>query len=51
MPSATSECVACRTNHITAAEFIPLPIMEMTLAVKTSRSGRIRRMERMGDEA
>jgi hypothetical protein len=32
----------------TAAEFMPLPNMEITLAAKTKRSGRWPRMERMG---
>jgi hypothetical protein len=31
----------------TAAEFIPLPNMEITLAAKTKRSGRWPRMVRM----
>jgi hypothetical protein len=31
----------------TAAEFMPLPNMEITLAAKTKRSGRLPRMERM----
>jgi hypothetical protein len=31
----------------TAAEFIPLPNMEITLAAKTKRSGRRPRMARM----
>ncbi len=36
-PSDTSECVACRMYQITAAAFMPLPIMEMRLAMKISR--------------
>ena len=34
VPSACSECVACRMYQATAAEFIPLPNMEITLAAK-----------------
>jgi len=34
VPSAISECVRSSTVQATAAEFIPLPSMEMTLAAK-----------------
>jgi hypothetical protein len=47
VPSATSECVACRMYQITAAIFMPLPVMEIMLAVKTSRSGLCCRIERI----
>jgi hypothetical protein len=33
--------------HATAAEFIPLPNMEITLAAKTKRSGRWPRISRI----
>jgi hypothetical protein len=33
--------------HATAAEFIPLPNMEITLAAKTKRNGRWPRMARI----
>ena len=36
VPRETSECVACRMNQMTAAEFIPLPIMETRFAMKIS---------------
>ena len=42
-----SGVVACSTNQVTAAEFIPLPSMETRLAIKTSRNSRLRRMVRM----
>ena len=35
VPKAISECVASRMYQATAAEFIPLPNMEITLAAKT----------------
>ena len=35
-PSDTSECVACRMYQVTAALFMPLPIMEMRLAANIS---------------
>ena len=38
VPSATSEWVACRMYQATAAAFMPLPSMEITLAPKTKRS-------------
>ena len=47
VPSAISECVRCKTVQATAAEFIPLPSMEITLAAKTKRSPRFCKMERM----
>ena len=47
VPSAISECVACRMYHATAAEFIPLPNIEITLAAKTNRSAGFCRMDRM----
>ena len=47
VPSAISECVASRMYQATAAEFIPLPNMEITLAAKTKRSGRWPRMARI----
>jgi len=40
VPSAISECVALRMYQATAAEFIPLPTMEIRLAVNTNRKGR-----------
>jgi hypothetical protein len=46
MPKDASECVLCSTYQVTAAEFIPLPIMEITLAAKMSRSPRCWRMLR-----
>ncbi len=46
-PSETSECVACRMYQITAAEFMPLPIMETRLAVKISRIPRCCHISRM----
>jgi hypothetical protein len=47
VPSAISECVAFRMNHATAAEFIPLPTMEIRLAAKTKRSGRCPKLARI----
>ena len=47
VPRAISECVACRTYHATAAEFIPLPSMETTFAAKTKRRERFSKMARM----
>ncbi len=47
IPSAISECVALSTYQATAAEFIPLPNMEITLAAKTKRKERWPRMERI----
>ena len=47
VPSATSECVACRMYQITAAMFMPLPTMDTVLAMKTSRSGLCCRIERI----
>ena len=38
VPSAISECVAFRMYQATAAEFIPLPTMEIRLAAKTKRA-------------
>ena len=35
VPKAISECVVCRMNQATAVEFIPLPIMDTMLAMKT----------------
>ncbi len=37
VPKAISECVFCRMNQVTPAEFMPLPIMEIRLAAKMSR--------------
>ena len=34
-PKAISECVACKMYQATAAEFIPLPSMEIAFAAKT----------------
>ena len=45
VPNAISECVACRMYQATAAEFIPLPSMEITLAIKTQRNDFSCRME------
>src|SRR5207237_4818615 len=47
VPRAISECVACRMYHATAAEFMPLPNMEITLAVNTQRRARFCRMARI----
>jgi hypothetical protein len=47
VPSALSECVASRMYQATAAEFIPLPNIEITLAANTKRSGRWPRMARI----
>ena len=47
VPSAISECVACRMYQATAAEFIPLPNMEITLAAKTNRNGRWAKLARI----
>ena len=47
VPRACSECVACRMYQATAAEFIPLPNMEIKLAAKTKRKGRWLRMARI----
>ena len=47
MPSDTSECVAWRMYQMTAAEFMPLPIMETRLAVKISRIPRLRHISFM----
>ncbi len=47
VPSATSECVACKMYQATAAEFMPLPSMEIMLAAKTYRSARFCRMWRI----
>jgi hypothetical protein len=47
VPNAISECVACRMYQATAAEFIPLPIIEMTLAAKMKRSPFFCRIERI----
>ena len=46
-PSDTSECVACRMYQVTAALFMPLPIMETRLAVKINRIPRCRQISRM----
>ena len=35
VPNAISECVACRMYQATAAEFMPLPSIEITFAAKT----------------
>src|SRR5690242_13734403 len=45
VPSAISEWVAWRMYQATAAEFIPLPNIETTLATKTQRRERSRRTE------
>src|SRR5204863_8271933 len=47
VPSAILECVACRTYHATAVEFMPLPSMEITLAANTKRSDLFCKIERM----
>ena len=47
-PSETSECVACRMYQITAAAFMPLPIMEMRLAANSSLIPRCWNASRMG---
>src|SRR5581483_5481204 len=47
VPSAISECVACRMYQATAAEFIPLPSIEITLAAKMKRRPFFCRIERM----
>ncbi len=47
VPSETSECVACRMYQMTAAEFMPLPIMEMRLAEKISLIPRCCHISRM----
>jgi hypothetical protein len=47
VPRAISEWVRCRIVHATAAEFIPLPSIEITLAAKTNRSERFCKMERI----
>jgi hypothetical protein len=46
VPNAISECVRCKIVHATAAEFIPLPNMEITFAANTKRSDRFRRIDR-----
>jgi hypothetical protein len=38
--------VRCKIVQATAAEFIPLPSMEITFAAKTNRSERFCKMER-----
>jgi hypothetical protein len=47
VPSAISECVACRMYQATAAEFMPLPNIEITLAAKTKRNAGFCRMDRI----
>jgi hypothetical protein len=47
VPRAISECVALRMYQATAAEFIPLPIIEIRLAVNTSRKGRWLKLARI----
>src|SRR5579872_987010 len=47
VPRAVSECVAFRMYQATAAEFIPLPTMEIRLAAKTKRSGRRLKLSRI----
>ena len=47
VPSAISEWVACRMYQATAAEFIPLPSMETTLARSTKRRARFCKMARI----
>jgi hypothetical protein len=39
--------VRCKIVQATAAEFIPLPSMEITFAANTNRSERFCKMERM----
>jgi hypothetical protein len=47
VPSAISECVALRMYQATAAEFIPLPTMEIRLAAKTNLKGRWPKLARI----
>jgi hypothetical protein len=47
VPNAISECVRCRIVQATAAEFIPLPSMEITFAAKTKRSERLCKIDRI----
>jgi hypothetical protein len=39
--------VRCKIVHATAAEFIPLPSMEITFAAKTNRNERFCKIERI----
>jgi hypothetical protein len=47
VPKAISECVRCKIVQATAAEFIPLPSIEITFAANTNRSDRFCRIERI----
>jgi hypothetical protein len=47
VPSAISECVACRMYQTTAAEFMPLPSIEIKLATKMRRKPRCRKIASM----
>src|SRR5882762_4889963 len=47
VPNATSDRVVLRMYHAMAAEFIPLPNMDTTLAASTYRSARFWRMSRI----
>src|SRR3954465_8734331 len=47
VPRAISECVALRMYQATAAEFIPLPHMEIRLAAKTNRNERWPKLARI----
>src|SRR6266581_6318039 len=42
-----SECVACKMNHVTAAVFIPVPIIDTRFAMKINLSPRCRSNSRM----
>src|SRR5438876_1928295 len=43
----TSECVACKMNHVPAAVFIPVPIIDTRFAMKINLSPRCRSNSRM----
>jgi hypothetical protein len=47
VPSAASECVACKMNQVTAAVFIPVPNMDTRLAANRKRSPGLLRRERI----
>ena len=49
-PSAISECVTCRMYQTTAAVFIPLPSIEIRLAMKMRRRPRCRKIARMNSD-
>jgi hypothetical protein len=46
-PSISSEWVACRMYQVTAAEFMPLPIMDTKFAENSRASGRFRNTARI----